>query len=95
MTADYVAKMLRATVDSVEDGKVVLDCDGELIRLPASLLPAPPHEGDHFILTITADPAEKGTMQQRIMDRLAALSAASEAPPPAAPTPPKEPDPVP
>jgi hypothetical protein len=75
MSDERTARLIRATVASVDEGRVVLDADGEVIKLPASLLPAPPREGDAFVLTITAAPAEKGSLQQRVIDRLEALSA--------------------
>jgi hypothetical protein len=86
MNDERTAKFLRATVASVDEGRVVLDVDGETIKLPASLLPAPPREGDGFVITITAAPAEKGTLQQRVIDRLEALTAGAHlaTPPPAA-----------
>jgi hypothetical protein len=74
MTEERAAKLLRATVASVDEGRVVLDVDGEAVKLPASLLPTPPREGDGYLLTITADPSEKGALQQRILDRLEALT---------------------
>lgn len=43
--------------------------------MPASLLPAPPHEGDAFVITIIAAPAEKGSLQQRVIERLESLAA--------------------
>lgn len=75
MSEERTARLIRATVASVDEGRVVLDADGAVIKLPASLLPAPPHEGDAFVLTITAAPAEKGSLQQRVIERLESLAA--------------------
>ncbi len=75
MSDERTARLIRATVASVDEGRVVLDADGEVIKMPASLLPAPPREGDALVLTITAAPSEKGSLEQRVIDRLEALSA--------------------
>lgn len=74
MTEERTARLVRATVASVDEGRVVLDADGQVIKLPASLLPTPPREGDAYVLTITAAPAEKGPLQQRVIERLEALT---------------------
>jgi hypothetical protein len=87
---ERTARVLRATVASVDEGRVVLDVDGEVIKLPASLLPAPAKEGDGYVLTITASPAEKGSLQQRILDRLEALTQGASAETPAPATEPDE-----
>jgi hypothetical protein len=75
VSEERTAKLIRASVASVDEGRVVLDADGEVIKMPASLLPAPAREGDAFILTIVAAPAEKGPLQQRVIQRLEALVA--------------------
>lgn len=74
MSEERAARLIRASVASVDEGRVVLDADGEIIKMPASLLPTPPREGDAFVFTITAAPAEKGSLQQRVIDRLEALT---------------------
>jgi hypothetical protein len=75
VTEERAARVIRASVASVDEGRVVLDADGDVIKLPASLLPAPPVEGDAYVLMITAAPAEKGSLQKRVIDRLEALTA--------------------
>lgn len=64
---------VHASVASVDEGRVVLDADGQSIRIPAALLPGTVQEGAAYVLTITAAPVTKGGLQESVQARLAAL----------------------
>jgi hypothetical protein len=93
-------RRLEATVDQVEGDVVVLDVEGEAVRLPRALLPGRVREGDGFVLTIARAPEVREKLQQSVEARLRALTgepppAPSEPAAPSEPTPPapRKPDP--
>jgi hypothetical protein len=67
-------KRFSATVDQVEGDTVVLDVDGEPVRLPRSFLPGAVREGAGYTLTIAASPETERALAQSVADRLRALT---------------------
>jgi hypothetical protein len=67
-------KRFCATVDRIEGDVVVLDVEGEAVRLPRALLPGRVREGDGFVLTIAQAPRVKQTLAHSVQDRLRALT---------------------
>ena len=67
--------VVHASVASIDEGRAVLDAEGQSIRIPAAMLPGDAREGTAYVLTISLAPTTKGTLQNSVEARLAALTA--------------------